>query len=183
MSKHLSQDEIQQIISQNPKNLESNRFLHFENCAYCKSLYHSQMQANIILSQIKPRKAPAVIANKVIQSVELLAKQSIPGKKTDWVFLLAVITLFAIGSWLLFSGKIVQFMPQSVTQIVSEQKQVVEENQYIDTVKELLPKVEFNIKMPGITQYSFIIMMGIISIIFYYLIDRKLNQIYRIRKT
>ncbi|MCB0281158.1 MAG: hypothetical protein H6627_09750 [Calditrichae bacterium] len=183
MSKHLTIDEIQLIISKTPKSLDSNRFLHFENCSQCRTIYNRQILANSILAELKPRTAPEIISQKVIQSVERIAVQGIPKKKTDWVFLLAVVTLFAIGSWLLFSGKIAQYLPQNVTEIVSEQKQVVEENKYLDTVKDMLPSVNIDFKLPDLNQYSFFILMGLIAILFYYFLDRKLNQIYRIRKT
>jgi hypothetical protein len=183
MSAHITTDELFLAVTKGPKSLASNRYLHFENCDQCKNLYEEQISVDKALLNLKPVEAPGTISEKVLLTVERMAQKTMPKKKTDWIFLLAVVTLFSIGAWIMFSGKIAQYMPKNVTQIVTDQKEVIQKNQYIDDIKDKLPSINFNFKMPVINNYTFIVMLGLIAALFYFLLDRKLNQYYRVKKT
>lgn len=183
MSKHLTTNEFEQIIGQGPQSLVSNRFLHFENCSQCKNEYEHQLSADKVLKQLKPVSTPKMISEKVIQTVERITHNNMPKKKTDWVFLMAVITLFSIGAWIMFSGKIAQYLPKNVTQIVTGQKQEIQKNTYFDEIKDKVPAIDFSFKLPVLKNSTLMAMLGIIAALFYYMLDRKLSRFYRFKKT
>ena len=53
MSMHLSQDELSIIIQKTPQHLASNRYLHYEKCAYCRASYKQQIAIHKPLLNIK----------------------------------------------------------------------------------------------------------------------------------
>ena len=182
MNEHLSHDEINMMLVKGKQSLSGSRYMHFENCQACQAEFSMQLYAHKALQSINLKRAPLIISQKVMKKISKIAENSVP-KKTDWVFLIAVVTLFAIGSWVIFSGKIAEYLPGNITTIVNNQTEKVKEYKYIEEVKDILPSFSIDFKLPSENHFSTFILLGILAVLFYYLLDRKFGQLYRIKKT
>jgi hypothetical protein len=178
MSMHLTKDELALIIQKTPSHLASNRFLHYEKCGYCRILYKQQISIHTALVNIKPLKAPASIITNVIRTAGAMSIK-IPKKKTDWLFLVALITLFAIGSWFIFSGSIGESLGQYVSQIMPDIESTDKAPAILKSFTESMKSVDFAFDIFLFNGHTLYLFFGIISFLFYMFLDKKFGQGYK----
>jgi len=184
MTDHLNQNELQLALEENAKNLPRQRFEHFTSCNYCQEQYNIQYTVHNSLKKIKPVLAPERISQKVLSSIINASRQAMPKKKTDWVFLMALIILSAIGAWYLFNGQISTFITDYVPQIAPEKTVIVNNsNEFIDSLRNKINAMEINVKITGFNWRSLYVLFGFFAFIFYIVLDKKLNQLYKMRRT
>ena len=181
MSDHLNFDEIFRIVNKTPESLETGRYAHFMNCKKCQREYKAQLTSDSILKGIKPKTAPASIIKQVF--VQLSGMESIKIKeKTDWVFLVAIILLFTIGSWFVFSGKAISYLQDYTSQVVPE-KQEIKNLEFLDSIKDKMPDFNFKFEFPDINWGNIYLALGIFVGVFYMLLDRKISHYFKVHKT
>lgn len=179
MKEHLTFDEIVQVISKSPENLATNRYKHFTECEKCQKECNNQLAADKVLKTINPKPAPSYIVRSVLGKLE----QIIPSKvkeKTDWIFLIAIVLLFSIGSWFLFSGKAGSYIKQYAPQAVTEQE-YVEDFTIIDSMKDFFSGINF--ELPDFNFGNIYLALGILAILFYMVIDKKISRNFKVHKT
>jgi hypothetical protein len=179
MSEHLTADEIILAVSKSPQSLASNRYDHFTGCAKCQNEYISQNTTNTVLSGLKPKSAPAGIVKSVLSQLGQIVPARVK-EKTDWTFLIAIVLLFSIGSWFLFSGKAETYLKQYAPNTVTE-KQIVKDFTIIDSIREFFS--DLNIKMPNLNFGNFYLALGVLAVLFYMIIDKKIARNLKAHKT
>jgi len=182
MSMHLKDYEIEFIVKKSPKNLAVQQYLHFEKCEYCKNLYLQQLDIHNKLGLLKPIKTPAELTEQVIKTISDLSLPIVIKKQTDWSFLLAMIILFSIGSYFLFSGKLQPYLETYLPGNTIEKQQIIEEPSIFDSISNSLTKISFNF-MPELKWHTLYIIFGLIATIVYIVLDRKLTRIYKLRRS
>ena len=179
MSEHLTFDEILQAVNKTPESLVTNRYIHFQECRRCQKEYHNQKSAEKLLKTIRPKPAPI----SIVQNVRIKLEQIVPLKgkeKTDWSFLIAIVLLFSIGSWFIFSGKAESYLNQYAPQVISEPEKV-KDFTIIDSITEFFNSI--SIDLPDFNFVNIYLTFGILAILFYMMIDRKINRNFKVHKT
>jgi len=179
MSEHLTFDEIIQVINKSPESLAKNRYVHFKECEICQSECNNQLSADSVLKNIQPKSAPGMVLKNVLNKLEQIVPSKVK-EKTDWTFLIAIVLLFSIGSWFIFSGKVGTYIKQYAPQVVTEQEKV-EDFTIIDSIKEFFSGLSF--ELPDLNFGNFYLAIGILAILFYMLIDRKYSRNFKVHKT
>jgi hypothetical protein len=182
MNNHLNQNELHLAVEEDPKKLPKERYEHFSACSYCREQYNIQRMVHNSLKKLKPVSAPDRISQKVLHNLVSFSKQAIPKKKTDWIFLLALIVLFTIGSWYLFNGKIGTFFVDSAQQIVPENTEFVNHsNEFVQSLWEKINSIDFNLKT-GLNWRTLYVFFGLLAFIFYMILDKKIGHMYKMRR-
>ena len=180
MSMHLTKDEFALIIQKSPQRLSTNRLLHYEKCSNCRDLYKQQIAVHKTLLNIKPLKAPVSVLNNVMRSVGALSSKT-PNKNTDWVFLFALVTLFAIGAWFIFSGGLGESLVQYVPQIIPDIEITGKTYEIIKSFKESLKSVNFTFHFFKVNGHSLYLFFGALSFLFYMFWDKKFGRNYKFK--
>jgi hypothetical protein len=183
MTDHLNQNELNLAVEENPQKLPREKYTHFTLCSQCLEQYNIQQMMHISLKKLKPVPAPEKISQKVLNSLISISKQAVPKKKTDWIFLLAMIILFGIGSWYLFNGKVNTILTQYAPQITPEKTELVNNSTKVfQSLKQKINSVEFNFRLTGFNWHAFYVLIGLLAFIFYTVLDKKLSQMYKMRR-
>ena len=179
MNEHLTLDEIMQALNKPPESLASNRYMHFKTCEKCQMGYKNQQSADLILKSMRPKPVAGVVLERVLDKIELIVPSKIK-EKTDWTFLIAIVLLFSIGSWFIFSGKAESYIQNYAPQLVTE-KEEVNDFTIIDSIRAFFTglKVEF----PELDFGNFYLALGIFAILFYMYIDSKISRNFKVHKT
>jgi len=180
MSTHLSPDELTLIIQKTPHHLVTNRFLHYEKCSYCQTIYEQQLSVHKTLLNISPLKAPVSIIHNVARNIETFSSKATNGK-TDWVFFVALIILFGIGAWFLFSGSLgdslVQYLPQSISKGESINKAPA----IVNSIKDSMKGINISFDLFKTNGHGLYVFFGFLSFLFYMILDKKFGHGYRIK--
>ncbi len=175
MSMHLNKDELTLIIEKSPQHLSTNRFLHFEKCNNCRKLYKQQIGVHNALLNIAPIKAPASILGNVVKAMgEIPSKM--PTKKTDWMFLFALITLFGIGAWFIFSGSLGESIGQYLPQIVTETESTKIVSEFFKPYKDSIGNINFTFELFKMNGHRLYLFFGFLSFFFYMFLDKKFGH-------
>lgn len=181
MSDHLNYDEIIRIVKKDLQSLQTGRYTHYKNCKICQKEYSDQLSTDKVLQGIHPKQAPENIFKGVINRLSQGNTIKIK-EKTDWIFLIAILLLFSIGSWFVFSGKAGLYIEQYTPDVVSENENI-KGLEIIESFKDWIPEINFNIDLPHINFGNMYLALGIVAILFYMLIDRKISHNFKVRKT
>jgi hypothetical protein len=181
MRKHLSYDEIARAVKSSPQSLEIGTFKHFKECEKCQEEYKIQLSADKLLKNIHPKPAPLTLLENVVNKLERISPLKIK-EKTDWVFLISMILLFSTVSWFVFSGRISSVISHYTQEIIPE-KQQLKETQIIKKIKEDVSTIDFKIEFPDFNFGNIYLAIGILAILFYMIIDRKISKNFKVHKT
>lgn len=182
MKDHLNYDEMNQIVRKTPESLSRDRYLHFKECEKCQQEYYNQVSVDKVLKDIHPKSAPADILKGVLNKIAGIDSSLRIKEKTDWVFLIAIILLFAIGTWFIFSGKITTYFQEYTPQVIS-QNQNTEKMDIINPLKEEISKINFNFHLPHLSFGNMYLVLGLLAIMFYVLLDKKISSNFKTHKT
>jgi len=177
MSDHLNPQEISQIISDGKEKLSLSKNKHLEKCSMCQKTFSDHQSVHTSLLKIIPINSPPGIKQEVIKRLEKMEFLVKPKNKTDWSFLFAIVTLLLIGFWIIIYGE-ASFVDQG---IVSLKNSFPEINNLEIGIK--LP--EFNILNWGnYFPIKYLYMFaGLVSILLYSVMDKKLYNLYKLNKS
>jgi hypothetical protein len=178
MNEHLTFDEILQAVNKSPQSLAAQRFKHFESCEKCLQAYNSQRTADKILKTTRPQRAPLSITQRVMDTLSATKIK----EKTDWTFLFAMVLLFSIASWFLFSGKVGSLINTYAPKIITEEVKSIEPGM-MDTIRDSVSSFEINFDLPDLSFGNIYLLFGALAIMFYMLLDKKIGHNFKVRKT
>ena len=183
MSLHLSAEEFDLILQKNPQSLQTNRYLHFEKCTSCKDEYKQQQQTHLLLNKISPLSAPGIISQAVLKNLSKISDSVKPKSKTDWSFLLSILVLFAISSWILFSGRLASYLGEYAPDFMKEENSLIRTEEIVKTISTHIPAFSLDFSWLSIKWGSLYLYIGMIVAILYIFIDYKLSRRYKFRRS
>ncbi len=172
MIKHLTKDELSLMIQKEPSNLLASRFLHYEKCKYCRHLYNEQKSINGLLTNLQPKKAPEIIIRSVVRITGKIS-DNVPKNKTDWLFLFALITLFIIGAWFLFSSALDGGIEQYLPQLFSDTERTFKTPEFINSFQESIKGINYSDSLLKINAHLLYMLFGFLSFLLYIYLDKK----------
>ena len=140
-----------------------------------------QRSADRLLNKIHPKPAPQTLLKNVLNKLDQITPVNVK-ERTDWVFLISMILLFTTVSWFVFSGKAGKIITHYSQQIIPEKEQV-EEPGIINKIREDVTAIDFSFKFPDFNFGNIYLAVGILAILFYMIIDRKISKNFKVHKT
>jgi len=181
MKEHLSHDEIIRALNSTAQSLDVARLKHLKECEKCQQEYKIQLSTDKLLKKIHPKPAPVILLKNVFYKLERISPVKIK-EKTDWVFLVSMILLFSTVSWFVFSGRVSSLISHYTQEIIPE-KQQLKETKIINKIKEDVSTIDFKIEFPDFNFGNIYLAIGILAILFYMIVDRKISKNFKVHKT
>lgn len=177
MKSHLSAAEIAELIITGNEDVLSTNNTHLHNCPVCQKVYSDQRAIHNSLLNIAAKKSTVKISQFVMEKLEKVNFVFKPKNKTDWSFLLALVTLFSVGVWILFNGDINTLFGSYFQESISPLTEIKGFNLNFSPLRiDLLSILNiFSMKY-------FYPIIGIIAVMFYTLLEKRLYNFYKFHK-
>jgi hypothetical protein len=169
MSIHLSELELENLLQRGRSALSNEKIQHFDSCKSCQTLFEEQCQTDQVLNKLSPMKTRM----KFIESVPVkIAELKSPNrtKKNDWFFIFSLAVLIVTLLILIIQYPLPDFLTiplNDISNILSKSVEPITKS--LEGINlPLSGEKKVGLKFPG--GFLFLI-IGIISALFYYVID------------
>ncbi len=173
--RHFTEFEFITLLENGESSFSHAKIQHFNTCVSCGEEYKKQLLAHNKLIKLKPMVLPAFFTQKVLTHLGQLNMSFKTQEKTDWFFILALTMLFFVAFWYTFAGNIDFFAADYLKGVKAYAPEINKPGIIVFLSNQLSKLANYGSK------FSYL-MIGLISILAYWILDKHLAKAVHIKK-
>jgi len=173
MNRHLTGLEIENLLLRGRSALSDIQAAHLDSCEMCKTLFKEQTTSDQMLQKLVPLKSPVSVYEQILKRIDEQRNNPETDKKKDWFFVFSlgmlVLTLFVV----IFQNPLPEYLTIPLKEITNSFVKSIEPITQVFTKQPMPRQNTNNLTFPG---GFYIILIGLISVLFYFIMDNILNK-------
>jgi hypothetical protein len=179
MNRHLNNDELTQLAQGQQQQISKNSIRHYQDCSFCQTRFARQSSIHNLLMQLKPSSTPENIMENVLNVVRIESPAQ-EKEKTDWLFFIALFSLFVVTSWIIFNGGIGAETSLHLFPLFQGHEDIIKLPSFVYTLKDGFKSFISSFSILQNVHLKSYLFWGLFSLIFYLFIDKKFGKANRI---